>query len=214
MSVYILHIIFMPMDQIILLCLKQTPGILFSMREISFITSSANNVPRITSLLHKLCYHYSPLLLSLPHPSLDPGSTADPSFIIPDPSISINEAPVERPPEDTRYHLFPGPEDLYVDAELETTLRGLGFGYRAGFISSSLGMMVAEHGLGASSNPSIANAEGGGGSKGNLGVRGFLKSLREGEGEAWKAELMRLKGVGRKVADCVGLMSMDRVSRG
>lgn len=87
------------------------------------------------------------------------------------------------------YHLFPPPDAL--PADLEPTLRELGFGYRAGFIESSLASLRVEFG-------SKVEAE--------------LMSWRELPVDQVREKLLALKGVGRKVADCVMLMCLDQVS--
>jgi N-glycosylase/DNA lyase len=176
-----------------------------------FITSSANNVPRITSLLHRLSTHFSAPLMTLPAPgyALGPSSGEEPTPYI-------------------TYHLFPRPLDLLQPADgtnaveqLETTLRGLGFGYRAGFISSSLNSLISAHGTPderAAIGVPASEVEDGE-SVDTQGVEAFLHSLRRGgakhpvsgEEDKWRGELLALKGVGRKVADCIGLMSLDRV---
>jgi N-glycosylase/DNA lyase len=174
-----------------------------------FITSSANNVPRITSLLHKLLDHYSPILLTLSHPTslsgqLERDSTAtaiDGSELM---SIGPNEVPLET--GSTAYRLFPPPSKLADDPQLDLTLRTLGFGYRAGFIVNSLALLITEHGC-----PGLGECEVDG-SRDCNGVEAFLRRLRSVPEAEWRNELIRLKGVGRKVADCIGLMSMDRVS--
>jgi N-glycosylase/DNA lyase len=112
--------------------------------------------------------------------------------------------------------------------QLETTLGSLGFGYRAGFISSSLSTLISSHGTPeertAIGMPEVSSAstlaEGEVGMGDTQGVEMFLHSLRRGgakypvvgEEDRWRGELLALKGVGRKVADCIGLMSLDRVS--
>ncbi|KAJ9101727.1 hypothetical protein QFC21_003066 [Naganishia friedmannii] len=193
---------------------------------IEFITSSANNVPRITSLMHRLCYHFSPLLLTLPAPGYSTQPETEGDIV---PYIS--------------YHLFPRPIDLLhrsVPAEkeegadvdekslidrLQQTLRELGFGYRAGFISSALQTLVAAHGTPEERSLLGLPRSMHDGEMGDGGVEAFLMSLRQGrvsvgdvggsENEStqrWRAELLRLKGVGRKVADCIGLMSLDQAN--
>lgn len=125
-----------------------------------FITSANNNILRITSLLHKLCERFSPPLISLENPD---GL------------------------EETTYRLFP-PATSIPPEGLEPVLRELGFGYRAGYLASSLA---------------------------SLNERGCVET----ELERWRSlpldelreELLQLKGVGRKVADCVMLMCMDQV---
>ncbi|KAH8081551.1 DNA glycosylase, partial [Filobasidium floriforme] len=148
---------------------------------ISFITSSANNVPRITSLLHKLQAHFSPVLLTLPHPGPEALANASASAI----PVGPEEQPLELETQDTEYR----------------------FGYRAGFIVNSLALLVAEHG---NTDLGEGTVEG---TITTRGVQAFLRSLRyedEEERGKWRTELIRLKGVGRKVADCIGLMSMDK----
>ncbi|KAJ7446827.1 DNA glycosylase [Mycena galericulata] len=131
---------------------------------ISFICSSNNNIGRITKMVQNLCSHYSAPLLSL----------ADPS----DPSVQIP------------YHPFPSPYVLSA-SDVGTTLRGLGFGYRADFIQRTAKMLVDTHGAGDSPER-------------------FLTGLRSVSTENARQELLKFVGVGRKVADCVLLMSLDK----
>ncbi|KAJ7632708.1 DNA glycosylase [Roridomyces roridus] len=129
---------------------------------ISFICSSNNNIGRITKMVQNLCTHYSPPLLSL----------ADPS----DPTTEV------------QYHPFPSPSVLAA-SNVGSTLRGLGFGYRADFIQRTAKMLVDTHGEGAEK---------------------FLASLRDADTATAREELLKFVGVGRKVADCVLLMSLDK----
>jgi N-glycosylase/DNA lyase len=69
---------------------------------------------------------------------------------------------------------------------VEETLRKLGFGYRARFIVKSCQKMLEKE-------------------------PGWLVGLRERPYEEAKEELMGLPGVGPKVADCVCLMSLDKM---
>lgn len=124
----------------------------------SFITSTNNHIPRISSLMHKLAIHFSPVLLTL---------------------------------DDTPYHLLPGPEQLPI--KLESILRELGFGYRAGFIESSLATLRERFG----DSPSE--------------IQKGLESWRLEDVDLVRENLIGLKGVGRKVADCVMLMCLDKV---
>lgn len=135
----------------------------------SFITSTNNHITRISSLMHKLSYHFGSHVLSLSHP---------------DPSLSDVE---------TMYHLFPTPEQLPTSS-LEGILRELGFGYRAGFIDSSLLSLRTTFG---DSSGSISDG---------------LMAFRSKPVEEVRDHLIFLKGVGRKVADCVMLMCMDQPS--
>jgi len=99
------------------------------------------------------------------------------------PLLTINE---------TTYHLFPSPHHL--PDKLEQPLRQLGFGYRAGFIDSTLVSLRTQFG----SEPGAIEAG--------------LISWRTASPETVRAQLVNLKGVGRKVADCVMLMCLDQPS--
>lgn len=114
--------------------------------------------------MHRLSEVFSPPLLRLPTPTED---------------------------DEIVYHLFPPPDVLPV--QLEAKLREMGFGYRAGFIESTLATLRAEFG----SEPGAIEAG--------------LLSWRGGDIEQVREKLIALKGVGRKVADCVMLMCLDQV---
>jgi hypothetical protein len=94
----------------------------------------------------------------------------------------------------TTYHPFPSPHQ-WPDAS-EPLLRELGFGYRAGFLESSLATLRTEFG----STPGA--------------VESGLESWRHMPLAIVRDKLISLKGVGRKVADCVMLMCLDQVSVG
>ena len=96
------------------------------------------------------------------------------------------------------YHPFPPPSVLAAP-EVSKTLRSLGFGYRAEFIQKTAQMLVERHGSFdlRTSSPEPAEV--------------WLKTLREMPTAEARAELLKLMGVGRKVADCVLLMSLDKV---
>lgn len=91
---------------------------------------------------------------------------------------------------ETTYYLFPSSEDLPTQ-HLEAILRELGFGYRARYLESTLSSL-RERGI----------------------VEDELRRWRSLPMEEVRKELIMLKGVGRKVADCVMLMCMDQVSSG
>lgn len=131
--------------------------------------------------MHKLSIHFSPPLLTLSNP-LPPPPSSDESSTIP---LSDDPGPI------TTYYAFPPAHLLPV--QMETLLRELGFGYRANFIESSLATLRAEFGIGEGD------------------VERGLMSLRNGKLEDVREKLISLKGVGRKVADCVMLMCLDRV---
>jgi N-glycosylase/DNA lyase len=142
-----------------------------------FICSSNNNISRITKMVQSLCKKYSPPLLLLPDPF----------------ASSISGEPEER-----TYHPFPAPSVLAAP-DVGSTLRSLGFGYRAEFIQRTAAMLVDTHG--PSSSDSMGEAS-----------ETWLKNLREVSTDEAREELLKFVGVGRKVADCVLLMSLDKVS--
>ncbi|TRM62625.1 DNA glycosylase [Schizophyllum amplum] len=76
--------------------------------------------------------------------------------------------------------------------EVATRLRALGFGYRADFIQKTAKMLVEAHGH----DPSASDR--------------WLGGLRTVPTDEARQELLKFMGVGRKVADCVLLMSLDK----
>jgi N-glycosylase/DNA lyase len=96
------------------------------------------------------------------------------------------------------YHPFPPPSVLAVPT-VASELRSLGFGYRADFIQRTAKMLVDAHGSSSNLPEGCEPAE------------AWLKTLRQLDTDAAREELMRFIGVGRKVADCVLLMSLDKV---
>lgn len=97
------------------------------------------------------------------------------------------------------YHPFPPPSAL-TGKEVPATLRSLGFGYRAGFIHRTAQILCDAHPAqdltceaGAVEPPER-----------------WLMTLREAETASAREELLKFVGVGRKVADCVLLMSLDK----
>lgn len=96
------------------------------------------------------------------------------------------------------YHPFPPPSVL-AQPSASATLRTLGFGYRADFIQKTAKMLVDKHGTEDRSKLSVELPE------------VWLKGLRTQETSQAREELLKLMGVGRKVADCVLLMSLDKV---
>ncbi|KAJ2783025.1 8-oxoguanine glycosylase ogg1 [Coemansia javaensis] len=90
-----------------------------------------------------------------------------------------------------RFFTCPSIADIARDPDVAATLRALGFGYRAQYYAKTVGLLCAEH-------------------PGDDGPERFLEGLRGADAAAARAALMRLPGVGPKVADCVCLMSLDK----
>jgi len=87
--------------------------------------------------------------------------------------------------EGVKYYTFPALEQLYKP-EVEARLRELGFGYRAKYIQQSAATILDKGGL------------------------PWLYSHRSMSYSEARHSLLKLQGVGPKVADCVLLMSMDQ----
>ena len=90
--------------------------------------------------------------------------------------------------EPKTFYSFPKLEVLANNSGLEAELRKLGFGYRAGYIAKTAKQLVAAGGY------------------------QYLESLRKMPYHEAKTELLKLNGVGPKVADCILLMSLDQPS--
>ncbi|CAG0914477.1 unnamed protein product [Notodromas monacha] len=84
------------------------------------------------------------------------------------------------------YYTFPTIEALCKPG-VESKLRTLGFGYRAGYIAKSADKIVTK------------------------GGRDWLLSLRKLDYQEAHKSLLELTGVGAKVADCICLMSLDHL---
>lgn len=104
------------------------------------------------------------------------------------------------PTEYKTYHPFPPPSVL-VPEEVGLNLRTLGFGYRAEYIQRTAKMLVDEHGK------NLVDSEG------TESSEIWLKGLRKKSTAEARQALRRFIGVGPKVADCVLLMSLDKVSQ-
>ena len=88
------------------------------------------------------------------------------------------------------YHAFPSPARL-ASPGTSAVLRSLGFGYRAEYVQRTAQMLVEAHG--------------------EHGAEEFMHRLRRRPTDEARDELLKFVGVGRKVADCVLLMSLDKV---
>ena len=117
------------------------------------------------------------------------------------PSASNDSCPtsalVTPEPELEIFHPFPPPSRLSAP-DVAATLRSLGFGYRADFIQKTAKMLVDAHGVSAN---------------GKEGPEQWLDTLRSMSTADAREELLKLMGVGRKVADCILLMSLGKVRK-
>ncbi|KAJ2729585.1 8-oxoguanine glycosylase ogg1 [Coemansia sp. BCRC 34962] len=83
------------------------------------------------------------------------------------------------------FFTFPSVQTIAQDPEVEQTMKELGFGYRAKYYAKTVERLAL-----------LGDA--------------YLENLRHVSVEIARAELMKLSGVGPKVADCVLLMSLDK----
>lgn len=100
--------------------------------------------------------------------------------------------------EPVAYHPFPPPSAL-ASPDVVAKLRDLGFGYRAQYIQRTAQMLVEAHGTKSLPGDTVEAGE------------SWLRTLRAMKTEEARTELLKFMGVGRKVADCVLLMSLDKV---
>jgi N-glycosylase/DNA lyase len=145
-------------------------------------------------MVKSLCTRYSSPLVSIAPPAptatrmLTPSESdgTKPGSATPDPE-----------PELESYHPFPPPSRL-SSPDVSATLRSLGFGYRADFIQKTARMLCDAY----DASPSLDGKE---------GPEKWLYTLRKMTTTDARQELLKLMGVGRKVADCILLMSLDKV---
>lgn len=107
------------------------------------------------------------------------------------------------------FYTFPTFGDLYCKLEtLESDLRHLGFGYRANYVAKTI---LALHELPIDSSylmhPSLKVLF----EDAPCSVRDSLYALREREYNDCLSSLLPLSGIGRKVADCICLFSLDKL---
>ena len=116
------------------------------------------------------------------------------------PALLILEHPFD-PSERLAYHPFPPPSAL-AEPSVAQQLRFLGFGYRANFIQKTAKMLVDAHGAEVKglAKQALESSE------------IWLQQLRKLSTADAREELLKFVGVGRKVADCILLMSLDKAS--
>ncbi|TFK30150.1 DNA glycosylase [Coprinopsis marcescibilis] len=111
-----------------------------------------------------------------------------PLLSLPDPSD---------PSQTNTYHPFP-PPSLLATPDVTGTLRTLGFGYRADYIQRTAKMLFDTHTAAPLSSGLREPSE------------VWLSGLRLQDTSKAREELLKFVGVGRKVADCILLMSLDK----
>lgn len=198
---------------------SRTPGIRVLRQDpveclFSFICSTNNNIKRITSMVATLCRLYGERVCVLVN-TIDGARTHEPtsgepkvvlergtkrrkldddhfeekgiSGISIDPEISI----ADRDSRLETFYDFPIVTRL-AEENVDDTLKANGFGYRAGYVSTTAAMLMDKFGH-------------------HEQVERGLRDLRSPcSRDAAKEFLLTLKGVGPKVADCVCLMSLDK----
>ncbi|GAA5989350.1 hypothetical protein JCM10908_001273 [Rhodotorula pacifica] len=182
---------------------------------VSFICSANNNIARITLMVNRLC---AALGDPLPHPShFSPSSVHSSAVTIP------SDPPPSSPDSDSDLSLFsfPPPAALAQGSKTESLLRQLGFGYRANFIpwsaahlletAAKLEITPEAYLRSLTRSEFIRN--------GALKTEDEKPSLKDeasddGAGidsrsiRAAREKLLKFKGVGRKVADCILLFGL------
>jgi len=145
----------------------------------SFICSSNNNIPRITKILSSFREMYGDFLLNLPARIISDNKDETHQ----DAAIRTTTLPL---------YSFPTLAKLQQHAT-EEQLRSIGLGYRAKYMVETIKLLSKK-----------GKEEGDGGTK-------YLHSLRSPQNNATfvQEELIQFSGIGRKVADCVALFSLD-----
>lgn len=172
-----------------------------------FICSSNNNIKRISLMMNRLCTHYGRFIAELEEEIEVLDDESDEENTPPTPSESgDSKSGIKRRFKKVKvaYHDFPPPSAL-TGPDTESTLRSLGFGYRARYIYETACMVANEKGgvewLNGLVNPEIVTEHS---SEEHVVLP---PGGREGYRAAHEA-LLELTGVGPKVADCVCLMGL------
>lgn len=175
---------------------------------ISFICSSNNNISRISQMVYHLRKNYGRFLCSVRSTAAGwvveyDYREADPVLNSPAPKrrrIAESDDVKEVLNDESTFHIFSFPSPQELSLASEENLRKLGMGYRAKFIVGATLFVIQQN---------------------NLMGKDWLLSLRLNDGVAHSSNssehrlrvqeaLMQLPGVGRKVADCVALFSLDQ----
>ncbi|CAJ0581581.1 unnamed protein product, partial [Mesorhabditis spiculigera] len=148
---------------------------------IAFITSANNNIERITKLLGKLCSTFGEEIYPLEFDDKGRFRLLD------------EGCPIFRSTHENFSHAFPTARRIWKlggesPEKLSTTLREMGFGYRAKYIAKTVQILAEDEG-----HPFYADYD-----------RNSLE-----EYEKCTTMLQTLQGVGKKVADCIALQGFQ-----
>lgn len=116
------------------------------------------------------------------------------------PLLSL-DLPLPRSTDEKQTHHPCPPPSVLAAPGVVSKLRSLGFGYRADFIQKTASMLVEAHKTTSKTGDDPREP-------GEV----WLEKLRSRSTEEAREELLKFVGVGRKVADCVLLMSLDKAS--
>jgi len=120
------------------------------------------------------------------------------------------DVPDASEPTSQDYYSFPPPSALAAPSTA-AKLRALGFGYRAEYIQRTAQMLIEDCVDGYKPCEVSDWASEAERAKADEAAEKALAALRDKSTEEAREVLLRFMGVGRKVADCILLMSLDKV---
>ena len=158
---------------------------------ISFLCSSNNNIPRITKMLSSLQRTYGTRIATIPHSALLQchSNHIDERNIAQKRVIGWDTQDIDPITGDMIWYEFPSLQQLIQNEALsESNLRTkCGMGYRANYLMETIQLLQT------------------------LGGEPYLQSLRSSTDPIYVQEqLLQFKGIGRKVADCIALFSLQQ----
>ncbi|KAH7102276.1 DNA glycosylase [Auriculariales sp. MPI-PUGE-AT-0066] len=151
---------------------------------VSFICSQNNHISRISKMVQALCTNFGHCAGTLEVPGASEATSQD-------------------------YFAFPPPSALAAPSTT-AKLRALGFGYRAEYIQKTAQMLLEDAMSGYTPCEVGAWSSEDARSKADATAQKILHDLRGKNTEEAREALLRFMGVGRKVADCILLMSLDK----
>jgi N-glycosylase/DNA lyase len=151
---------------------------------VSFICSSNNNIPRIHKMLANIRREYGQPLLTI-------------STIDIDDDDGNNQIITTTQQQYYQFYSFPSLEELFSQASEKDLRSKCGMGYRADYIMETMKILLQRNG--DDDNKSTQ--------RGEIYLRDFLSNIKDPT--ELQTKLCEFKGVGRKVADCVALFSLQ-----